>query len=129
MTTSFDAIHRERKVLSFIQASIESLGFAPTFAEIQSHIGAGSRSTVAQIVSALEAQGKIIRNAHQRRGIVIAGEGPERCLPSDLQARLRKHCASTGDSTLAVMIDAITEHLDETEPGIARHLDMQARAQ
>lgn len=129
MTTSFDMIQRERKALAFIQASIETRGFAPSFAEIQNYIGVGSKSTVAVIVAALEAQGKITRNKHQRRGIAIVSDNPEQCLPADLQVRLRKHCAMTGDTTLAVMIDAITEHLDETEPGIERHNEMQARAQ
>ena len=64
---------RQREVFDYLSRFTEAKGQAPTLAEIQSHFGLRSPSTVHHFLSALEQDGLIRRIANAARGIEIIG--------------------------------------------------------
>ena len=65
---------RQREVLQYLARFIEVKGQAPTMAEIQSHFGLKSPSTVHHLLSALEREGLIRRIPNVTRGVEIIGD-------------------------------------------------------
>jgi repressor LexA len=65
---------RQREVLHYLARFIEARGKAPTMAEIQSHFGLKSPSTVHHLLSALEREGLVRRTPNAARGIEVVGE-------------------------------------------------------
>jgi repressor LexA len=65
---------RQREVLDYLTRFVEAKGQAPTMAEIQSHFGLKSPSTVHHLLSALEREGLIRRTPNATRGIEIVSD-------------------------------------------------------
>jgi len=65
---------RQREVLDYLTRFIEAKGQAPTMAEIQSHFGLKSPSTVHHLLSAIEREGLIRRIPNATRGIEIVSD-------------------------------------------------------
>ena len=65
---------RQREVLQYLTRFIEAKSQAPTMAEIQSHFGLKSPSTIHHLLSALEREGLIRRIPNATRGIEIVSD-------------------------------------------------------
>lgn len=118
--------HQQNAALKFIERySIEHDGTPPSYHEIASAIGLKSKSGVLRIVNGLEARGLIRRRDHQARSIVVLKPSVDRpgfSLPSDLVTRLNRYCASHDENAAAVVIDAVTLHLDSIETNHLRRV-------
>ncbi len=64
---------RQRQVYDYVSRFIETRGQAPTIAELQSHFGLKSPSTVHHLLSGLEREGLIRRMPNIARGVEIVG--------------------------------------------------------
>ena len=64
---------RQRQVYDYVSRFIETQGQAPTMAELQSHFGLKSPSTVHHLLSGLEREGLIRRMPNIARGVEIIG--------------------------------------------------------
>ncbi|MFH0765085.1 MAG: transcriptional repressor LexA [Calditrichota bacterium] len=62
---------RQRSILAFISADIESRGRPPTLREIGSHFGIGSTNGVRAALITLEQKGWIKRDPYSSRGIML----------------------------------------------------------
>jgi SOS-response transcriptional repressor LexA len=62
---------RQQQLLEFIRSYTAANGYAPTYLEMMEAEQIGSRSTVASMLSALEADGHIVVFRHRYRGIVV----------------------------------------------------------
>ena len=67
---------RQREVFDYVTRFIDARGHAPTIAEIRSHLGLNSPSTVHHLLSGLEREGLIRRVPNVARGIEITGNSP-----------------------------------------------------
>lgn len=63
---------RQRDVLSFIRARIDSFGVAPTLQEISDEFGFSSTASAQKHVAQLQRKGYLRREKHQKRGLVLA---------------------------------------------------------
>ena len=68
---------RQRDVLRFIQNRIEDDGVAPTLQEIATAFGFRSTASAQKHVAHLERKGFLLRQKHQKRGLVLPGRSPE----------------------------------------------------
>src|SRR5687767_10758212 len=64
---------RQRQIYDYVSRFIETQGQAPTIAELQSHFGLKSPSTVHHLLSGLEREGLIRRMPNIARGVEIVG--------------------------------------------------------
>lgn len=65
---------RQKSVLAFVTAFIETEGYAPTLEEIRAHIGLAAVSTVHEHIERLIEKGYLTRGWNQSRSIAIAPE-------------------------------------------------------
>ena len=65
---------RQRDVLRFIRARLDTSGVAPTLQEIADAFGFRSTASAQKHVAHLERKGFLERRKHQKRGLVLAGE-------------------------------------------------------
>jgi repressor LexA len=62
---------KQRELLDFIETYIAEHRYAPTYRDMQAHLGLGSTSGVERLLSSLEEQGKIKRSRNRTRGIEL----------------------------------------------------------
>lgn len=84
-------------------------GVSPSYDEIASACGLGSRGRVAFHLSKLKDRGHIDWKRGKPRSIRIVGDG----LSPKLRAKLEAFCAASGDRPDDVIADAVALHLDE----------------
>jgi repressor LexA len=65
---------RQRSILKFITAFIQTEGYAPTLEEIRDHLGLSAVSTVHEHLEKLIAKGYIIRGWNQSRSLALTPE-------------------------------------------------------
>jgi len=65
---------KQRQVLDFIRQMIKADGVAPTLREISEHFGFSSTASAQKHVNLLAKKGFLVRDKHQKRGLVLAGE-------------------------------------------------------
>ena len=75
---------RQRDVLRFIQGRIEGEGVAPTLQEIATAFGFRSTASAQKHVAHLERKGFLLRQKHQKRGLVLPGQAPEKSAASEI---------------------------------------------
>ena len=80
----------QKKALDFIAGSIERLGYAPSYAEIQDHIGCSSKSGVARVIEALVDAGRLTKRPHRTRGLELVGRDLCGIPTADLVAELER---------------------------------------
>jgi repressor LexA len=68
---------RQRDVLGFIESELEDNGVAPTLREISEKFGFASTASAQKHIALLERKGFLRREKHQKRGLVLAGKGPQ----------------------------------------------------
>jgi len=75
---------RQRDVLRFIEGRIEDDGIAPTLQEIATAFGFRSTASAQKHVAHLERKGFLLRQKHQKRGLVLPGPSPEQTPASEI---------------------------------------------
>jgi SOS-response transcriptional repressor LexA len=96
---------KQLRLLRFIAAQLKSSGLAPTYQEMQSHLGMKSKSTAYAIVSRLVKEGLLVRNRIATRGLEVTQAGYERM--NDPAALMLKAVATVIDQ---VDQDILTPH-------------------
>lgn len=72
---------RQKEVYDFLCRYIEMHRYAPTIAELQSHLGLSSPASVHQLLTALEDEGLITRVKHASRGIELVRQADNEHAP------------------------------------------------
>jgi len=80
----------QKKALDFIAGSIERLGYAPSYAEIQEHLGCSSKSGVARVIEGLVDAGRLIKRPYRTRGLELARHDLSGIPTADLVAELER---------------------------------------
>lgn len=107
---------QQAKALQFIRAYFaENDGVAPSYADIMAHLNLRSRSNVSRLVKGLSKRGAIRHHPNLSRAIELVDASSTFALPADLAQRLQRYCTHCGESASAVVIDAVTLHLDQVE--------------
>lgn len=105
---------RQGEVLAFVRQYIAANGRPPALQEIADGTGIKGKGQIHTHLRALEERGHIKRLPYKERSIVVIAPTPESFyLPPQVWAALDALCARTGDSRAAVVVDAVTLHVDE----------------
>jgi len=75
---------RQRDVLRFIEGRIEDDGIAPTLQEIADAFGFRSTASAQKHVAHLERKGFLLRQKHQKRGLILPGASPQQPMASEI---------------------------------------------
>jgi repressor LexA len=73
---AFGLTARQRDLLSFIEAQLESKGIAPSYGEMMSGVGFASKNSVHRLVHALRERGHIDMLPNRARSIIILEKTP-----------------------------------------------------
>lgn len=106
--TGVSLTHEQKRLLDFLKARLAaSDGIAPTFREMQLHMGAASTSCISRLILALEERGKIRRLRDRRRTITVLETSSD---PFDVaREALQRVGARTTAAHVARIATALTE--------------------
>ncbi len=111
--------HQQNAAFKFIERYIiEHDGTPPSYDEIADALNLKAKSGVSRLIAGLEARGFIKRHGAMARSIEIVKPTSRRrqfSLPDDLCTRLDRYSAAHGENAAAVVIGAVTLHLDSVE--------------
>lgn len=113
---------RQRDCFEVIQHHIENLGQAPSRRELARLLGLRSPGHVILLLTALQERGWITMLPNRARSITIVPEDaacPGHVLPPLVEAKLRAHCAASGEKPDDVVADAVALFFDEAEGRVA----------
>ncbi|MGO3934731.1 LexA family protein [Rhodopseudomonas pseudopalustris] len=97
---------RMRDCLAAIEAYIAEQKCSPSIEDLRIQLGLSSKGRVSVIVQALQQRGHISFQPRLSRTITLTPRAPGK-LPDDIEAKLRRYCASTGDDPGDVVVDAV----------------------
>lgn len=97
---------KQRALYDFMAAEISAKGIAPSYAEITTHFGFGSKSQVYQLMNALEARG-VVRRGKGAREIELVQSAVT--LNTEILALADKYAASQGISRDTAVNEALRE--------------------
>jgi SOS-response transcriptional repressor LexA len=104
------------KVFDFVAEFIRDRRRPPTLQEIATGLGHKSRSKVHETLVKLRAVGLVDWENNRKATLRIVDRASEVvAIPSGLRSRVAAHCAVTGESVDAFIVDAVTLHLDHAE--------------
>jgi repressor LexA len=105
---------RAVEVLAFLRRYIAEHSSPPSLNEIAQHLKMGSKSSVHRLLKQIEARGYIVWMPNKARSIALLEprDALLDALPPKLRARLVAHCKEHGDTPAAVIIDAVSFHVD-----------------
>jgi SOS-response transcriptional repressor LexA len=112
---------RQRDCFNAIERHIALFGHSPTSRELAKVMGLKYHASVHNILVALQERGWISFIPRKNRSITIVPSPaePGYVLPAALDAKLRAHCAATGEDPADVVADAVTLFFDEAEGSVA----------
>lgn len=125
---------RQADCLDAIRSYIDKHGFSPSYSDLCRLLGCKSKSTVTRLLERLQERGYVQCTPNRGRSLRLTtpcrvshpppftGEGNHAqhggggAPPTpDLQARLARYCAESGEADRDVIADAVLLHLDEIE--------------
>lgn len=91
MAGGFSLTAKQAQCLAFLTDRIEATGIAPSYAEMQAHLGLTSKSGVHRLIAALEERGRIRRIPNRARCIEVLAYNPLATFSAnDLRLELRR---------------------------------------
>ncbi len=112
---------RQRDCFDIIESHIATFKHPPSMQEIADMMNFKSKGRVVELLRALEERGWIRITRRRARAIAIIPDVVlgGYLLPPAVDAKLRTHCAATGENPADVLADAVTLFFDEAEGSVA----------